>query len=133
MDSDQPLYQDFGRLLLFPMSVIFGSGRYERTSNVTRENISHYMRRGAPAGDHFVSLRERAGNCCEVIIVQTDTCRFLECTFHVKVLQSMLNSTVNCSYSLGFHSCAVAKAISYRSLTSEAQVRSRSLACGIWL
>lgn len=58
MDSDQPLFQDFGRLLLFPMSVIFGSGRYERTSNVTRENISHYMRRGAPAGDHFVSLRE---------------------------------------------------------------------------
>jgi len=58
MDSDQPLYQDFGRLLLFPKSVIFGSGRYERRSNVTRENISHYMRRGAPAGDHFVSLRE---------------------------------------------------------------------------
>jgi len=58
MGSDQPLYQDFCRLLLFPMSVIFGSGRYERKSNVTRENISHYMRRGAPAGDHFVSLRE---------------------------------------------------------------------------
>jgi len=94
MDSDQPLYQDFGRLLLFPMSVIFGSGRYERTSNVTIENISHYMRRGAPAGDHFVSIRE-SGKCCEVIIiVQTDTCGFLECTVLVKVLQSLLNSTV---------------------------------------
>jgi hypothetical protein len=58
MDSDQPLYQDFVRLLLFPMSVIAGSGRYEITSNVTRENISHYMRRGDPAGDHLVSLRE---------------------------------------------------------------------------
>jgi hypothetical protein len=58
MDYDQTLYQDFGRLLLFPMSVIFGSGRPERTSNVTRESISHYMRRGAPTGDHFVSLTE---------------------------------------------------------------------------
>jgi hypothetical protein len=123
MDYDQPFYQDFGRLLLFPMSVIFGSGRSERTSNVTRENISHYMRRGAPTGDRFVSFRE-SGQLFWCYYLQNRYLRVLRIHSACETSSIRVKFYFELFILTRLQSRATNKAISYRSLISEARVRS---------